>query len=943
MASLEEILQAENLPTGLDIVELFRQGVQYVKDYSGKHWNDYNLHDPGITVLENIVNSLVDLFYRSSFDIQSILNSEGRFVDLPNIEKILPTNPVTINDLRKKILFDVKELNNLWVIPVSSTENSFRGIYDLWLDIDQVNDQNSKDIIIEKVREAFSNIRNLCEDLNEIIVLEPLKIKVKAVLEADDSNQIEDIYATILYKINEFFRPKVKFYPIEEIKQNISLDKIYTGPNMGNFYIKDEDLTEKNLSIQIPELIRLVSEITGVKTVRSLILVLNNKEFEDQLIIEKFELPYLSNIDDLNKSNDSFTFTSGFSQRNIDYELLKRKLSTLQIDTKQQYFSFLTSFDQIQVPLDFKSYKSIQLDFPEIYGIGELGLPISASLEHRASIKQMKAWILSFEQIMADFLTALSNINRFFAVNEIISAEHYVQKVSSIPNLDEIIMNHPEKQIDSAFFAKAAIPCDYISGMVKLKDFFTDFTDKHSRFLDFYLSVLGEKFYSDFLRQSNSYFSKEVYEVKLLEYKQRFLFWLPEINKNKTLGYNYLENNDSFALSGVQIKAALMLGFEAHFMKKIEDGFYEPNIADSFLDSGLELCDDLDTMNIDQALSQKINDLFQTDTFDYIDPEDFPNHSTDLNDILEILGKTAIFANRKIFPELFREGIDIKNFQVGKLGEEFILVYSKFGTNTWRYMGSFSNYEEACCAALVLIDYIIRICVKAEGMYLIEHSLLRPRLSKDLFGIYILDYSGNPFLFSESLYTNSVRNEILEILKIELNIYSNYSIHRDENGNHSISFQSSDKSIKFSGVKSNTSVRDIYSYLEDVYLFITDKYETTPYNQKYSFFIQFKKTNKRIPEEYFSYHVSAILPAWTHRFSKPEFREATERIIRQIAPAYIKIDFYWLMPDVMKRFEKSYQLWKQGFKEVRKSVDNVLNKNILKYLLGFMSNNSENE
>ena len=64
----------------LDFSELLEKGMKYVQELSGDVWTDYNSHDPGVTILEQLCYALTDVAFRTSLPIEEIL-TPGK--DLP--------------------------------------------------------------------------------------------------------------------------------------------------------------------------------------------------------------------------------------------------------------------------------------------------------------------------------------------------------------------------------------------------------------------------------------------------------------------------------------------------------------------------------------------------------------------------------------------------------------------------------------------------------------------------------------------------------------------------------------------------------------------------------------------------------------------------------------------------------------------------------------------
>lgn len=94
--------------------ELLRQeGLNYVQNIAGKIWTDYNIHDPGITILEILCYAITDLGYRTSYDIKDIIAPDPTDTNAKEIHnfftaaQILPNAPVTNYDYRK-LMIDVE-------------------------------------------------------------------------------------------------------------------------------------------------------------------------------------------------------------------------------------------------------------------------------------------------------------------------------------------------------------------------------------------------------------------------------------------------------------------------------------------------------------------------------------------------------------------------------------------------------------------------------------------------------------------------------------------------------------------------------------------------------------------------------------------------------------------------------------------------------------------
>ena len=76
------------------------EAIGLIEEVSGQVWSDYNLHDPGITILEQLIYAITDLSYRYEFPIQDYLANEKGEVNykaqaLHQPHEILTCRPIT--------------------------------------------------------------------------------------------------------------------------------------------------------------------------------------------------------------------------------------------------------------------------------------------------------------------------------------------------------------------------------------------------------------------------------------------------------------------------------------------------------------------------------------------------------------------------------------------------------------------------------------------------------------------------------------------------------------------------------------------------------------------------------------------------------------------------------------------------------------------------------
>jgi hypothetical protein len=100
---------------------LREKGVARLQELAGNIWTDYNIHDPGVTILEALAYVITDLGYRSGYTIPDLLAQDpSGSSDIKNFftaYEILTNRPLTLNDYRK-LLIDVQITDDVTGIKV---------------------------------------------------------------------------------------------------------------------------------------------------------------------------------------------------------------------------------------------------------------------------------------------------------------------------------------------------------------------------------------------------------------------------------------------------------------------------------------------------------------------------------------------------------------------------------------------------------------------------------------------------------------------------------------------------------------------------------------------------------------------------------------------------------------------------------------------------------
>ncbi len=163
MNNAANIPKQPDLPVHEDFVELRRRGIEYIEQLGSALWTDYNIHDPGITLLELLCYAETEIGYKLGFRVQDLLAPfPGEVYDMNaqaffTARNILTCNPWTVPDFRK-LLIDIPGIRNAWLrckdcacgvavyadckssaLGYEATEHPvrIRGFYDVRLELDE--------------------------------------------------------------------------------------------------------------------------------------------------------------------------------------------------------------------------------------------------------------------------------------------------------------------------------------------------------------------------------------------------------------------------------------------------------------------------------------------------------------------------------------------------------------------------------------------------------------------------------------------------------------------------------------------------------------------------------------------------------------------------------------------------------------------------------------
>lgn len=347
--------------------------------------------------------------------------------------------------------------------------------------------------------------RNLCEDFAEFSASRVQEIALFGKIKVATGYNINELLAEIYFRIDQFLSPLVKFNTLSEMSvKGYRFEEIFNGPLLAHGFIENTDLDnlKRRSVVYTSDLIRIIMNVEGVlfvenfsisgyidnrlmgRNVLNCLSLTNSEIYKPQFGYDKTKLEIW--VDDELGDFDKSSVKSWFDQKKS-----RQKNEQLPSITQLSGDQTLTSIPS-GVDMEVEKYYSIQHDFPEVYGIGEYGLPLDADDERKSRAKQLKAFLLPFEQLLANYLKQVAHLPELFSFNRAIERTYNYQPLYNVPDVQPLFAEISEDPNAWQTF-KADLDNVYMT-QVKAGESNAEFLNRRNRFLNHLLARFGESF-----------------------------------------------------------------------------------------------------------------------------------------------------------------------------------------------------------------------------------------------------------------------------------------------------------------------------------------------------------------------------------------------------------------------------------------------------------------
>jgi hypothetical protein len=684
------------LKEGADYYALRKQGIAAVQEMAGTIWTDYNEHDPGVTILEQLCYALTSLFYLTEIPLSDLLinknsgrldtNRQALFIP----KDIYPCNPWTADDYRKLLLDRLPWLGNIWFLPAALQVNGVEtsGLYKVLLYIPAAIGQIP---VKEEVHKIYAAHRCLCEDLHSVQVLKNRPVQLYADVAVSGDITPESLLAQLFFEISLYMAPEIRRHSLDDVlEQGLSADEIFEGPLLMNGFITGDELQPKADILYVNQIEKKMLGIKGIENIRNVYLKDQGLEFRQKMIMPEDSICVLNTVS---------PFSIRLYKKGVEYlpdaGRVKKELAGLYQGYRLRYKLDASYETYFGVPAGqyrpVENYHSIQNQFPAIYGINKFGLLKSDPPERKAWAKQLKGYLLVFEQLMADFHAQLAHVDDLFSIDPAVQHTYFCQ------GLEEIVPD-----------IKPVLKGNYEKGLKNLISRMDDYTDRRNRFLDFLLALYAEKISFWSISPYTDCCSDQTPSERLIQAKLRFLKHLVVSTRDRGKACDY----SGHSIPGMEWKIRILLG-----MPVPPAG----NLSGEFKSKGFRMV---------HASDEKINKVLP---LSQTPPDQIKNYETVTGDTNVLLNTIPLGKEGVVDEAFITYGSQLHHYRMGLMQSSTLweVLFRPGETSPWKTIGQFNNREEAAGVPGTLAAPMQELDCCFNRMYIIEHSLLRHALQSN--------------------------------------------------------------------------------------------------------------------------------------------------------------------------------------------------------------------
>lgn len=399
-----------------------------------------------------------------------------------------------------RLSYPVASENEALAAPKPDLYFDLQGLYDITVDLDPdflaaSSDPDAAEQVLANVRNAYLAQRNLGEDCVSVAPLPVQWLVLCADIDLVPGASAQAVQAQLLLAVDQYLAPPVPRYSLAEMlamtdanSQPLTADQIFEGPLLQNGFIREADLQASTLrrTVYASDIVALAQAVPGLAAIRNLRLSALKRSgpptpvgFDAQdFKASDFQLfgeteagtsaADASWVIDASAAGQAWQLSilPGHQPQLEPYHTsLNFYQGILPVGTPTEKQAAINQFKELKsaaaatraraletlpfptgTSYDLTAYRPLALDFPANYGIGPAGLPAQAPAERRNQARQLKAYLLFFDQLLANYLAQLANVGKLFGTDSAQNRTYFGQLLhdTGLPGVEELYALTPD-------------------------------------------------------------------------------------------------------------------------------------------------------------------------------------------------------------------------------------------------------------------------------------------------------------------------------------------------------------------------------------------------------------------------------------------------------------------------------------------------------------------
>jgi len=552
---------------------------------------------------------------------------------------------------------------------------------------------------VRSAKTALQTHRNLDEDYCLVGAVGIEEVAVCADVEVQPDADIELVQARIWFEIENYFSPPVPFHTLQELRDaGEAVEDIFDGPELDNGFILADDLATASFKsvLRVSDIINRLMAIEGVIAVNQ--MRLTKYDSEGNAIYGAADPAWSAQgqpVFDPNKLSASWLLYIGSRHQprlylnQSRFLFYKNGLPFLPrmdeaTDTLNALLGEADRPKNPDTPNDLpipagtfrnpQDYYPVQNSLPLTYGVGPVGLPTNASPRRRAQARDLKAYLMVFEQLLGNALAQLAHTADLFALDSSILRTYFVEAFDQtiITGFNDIVSGMTTGAVEAMI---ETVP---------------QFQERRNRFLDHLLARFGEQF-SEYALLLTDAAGEKVAQPRLIENKIAFLKRYPAVSHDRAKAFDYTHAPcapDNYP--GLKKRIGLLLG--------------QPDLGFSW------------TVGNPGGGNYPVGFVLAD-----------ANGAHWLEGTLTVAAANAEDAKQTAWRTLIERMIVSDAYAISASGSKFLLVLQDASANELgRHVALFNSKDKASALADELLTW-----AALERMIVVEHLLLRPKFIGD--------------------------------------------------------------------------------------------------------------------------------------------------------------------------------------------------------------------